>query len=334
MKVAQPRWSHASAVFGTVAWLALLLVPARGEVGIGTIERLFLLAPLVLVPLAFAMVWPGGAATPSRMERIVIAVQPFAAVLAAGSFLFPQGKLAAALAAPWTILCLVVGVCGLVRIVCGPRQIAALCFHAAFLMLPIGGIGFVQSRFGATPLDFHEPWVLLVAVHFHYAAFVAPIIVGALGNHLEERVLARAAFGCAATGVIIGSPLMASGFMFHLPWLRAVAAFILTLSLAIQAILTLLILPAIRPRFAQGLLALSAASVLVAMAYAILFTLGDCRDEVWVSIPQMARTHGILNAFGFSLCGLLGWNLAAQEQRHAQRFAAQRRPQTLLSRWE
>jgi hypothetical protein len=40
------RWRHASAGFGAVVWIALLAVPARGEVGLGAIERLFLLAPL------------------------------------------------------------------------------------------------------------------------------------------------------------------------------------------------------------------------------------------------------------------------------------------------
>jgi hypothetical protein len=38
-------------------------------------------------------------------------------------------------------------------------------------------------------------------------------------------------------------------------------------------------------------------------AYAIADYLGS---DVLI-IPQMARTHGILNAVGFCLCGLLGW---------------------------
>ena len=34
---------------------------------------------------------------------------------------------------------------------------------------------------------------------------------------------------------------------------------------------------------------------------------------VWVSIPQMARTHGVVNALGLSVCGLLGWRLTERE---------------------
>jgi hypothetical protein len=101
----------------------------------------------------------------------------------------------------------------------------------------------------------------------------------------------------------------------------------------VQAGLTLALLPGIRPRLAQVLLVISVASVIAATGCAILFTLGDARGEVWMSIPQMARTHGILNAFGFSLCGLLGWSLAARETVQVSRTVAQRRPQTLLGRW-
>ena len=72
------------------------------------------------------------------------------------------------------------------------------------------------------------------------------------------------------------------------------------------------------------------------MWLAVLYTLGDLRGEVWVSIPQMARTHGILNAFGFSLCGLLGWTLSEHlvERDNPRLHTFHRRPQTLLSRWE
>lgn len=42
-------------------------------------------------------------------------------------------------------------------------------------------------------------------------------------------------------------------------------------------------------------------------AYAIADYLGS--DAL--TIPQMARTHGILNAVGFCLAGLLGWLVEA-----------------------
>jgi hypothetical protein len=126
---------------------------------------------------------------------------------------------------------------------------------------------------------------------------------------------------------------MAAGFVFHVVWLRALAAFLLGGGLVLSSALTFMILRGMRPRIAQWLLAASALSIVATMWLAVIYTLGDYKGEVWISIPQMARTHGILNAFGFSLCGLSGWNLGAHTQQNRRAEHVHRRPQTLLSRW-
>lgn len=351
-------------VIGCCVWLAMLAVPAHGEVGLGVIERMFLLAPLVLVPLALPLLWPRSPSAATTLICGATHLQPGAAVLAALSFLFPCGCTAGMLAIPWTGWTWVVGTCGLIRLFQFRfNSIAETCFVAAMLMLPVGGIGFIQSRFGASPLGFHEPWVLLVAVHFHYAAFVAPILVGMIGRQLVpvrsssqpvkdcrsgfydgtavprekppwKTRLGRLGYVFVAMTVIAGSPLMAAGFVFHAPWARTLAALLLGAGMLGQSILTLSILPRLRPQPARLLLAVSALSIVAAMWLAILFTLGDLRGEVWISIPQMARTHGILNGFGFSLCGLIGWNLACRKEARETVGATTRRPQTLVSRWE
>jgi hypothetical protein len=252
-------------------------------------------------------------------------------VLVAVSFLIPPGTIAALLALPWMLLTLLVAVCGWMRVAHDKLSDAAhSCFNAALLLLPVGGIGLIQSRFGSTPLGFHEPWVLLVAVHFHYAAFLAPILVGALGQTRTPSP----AFTATATGIIAGSPLMAAGFVIHVPWLRAVAAFVLGASLVAYSLLVFQTLPSIRSGLAKAFLIASAGSIVIGMWFAIVFTLGDLTGRDWISIPQMARTHGFLNGFGFSLCGLIGWNLAGRKQDFRTVGGTTRRPQTLLSRWE
>jgi hypothetical protein len=37
------------------------------------------------------------------------------------------------------------------------------------------------------------------------------------------------------------------------------------------------------------------------------YAVADYAGSEVLTIPQMARTHGILNAVGFCLAGLLGW---------------------------
>jgi len=63
----------------------------------------------------------------------------------------------------------------------------------------------------------------------------------------------------------------------------------------------------------------------VAMVYAGVYALADFFGAVWVAIPQMARTHGVLQAMGFSVCGLLGWIVAGTKN--------EPRLQSLTRRW-
>jgi hypothetical protein len=69
------------------------------------------------------------------------------------------------------------------------------------------------------------------------------------------------------------------------------------------------VLPRVTHRGARVMLAISAASVVAAMVFAGIYALGKYNGRVWLDIPEMAAMHGVINAVGFSLCGLVGWNL-------------------------
>jgi hypothetical protein len=261
MHIRQPARIQGSAALGTAVWLLLLAVPGRSEVGLGSIERLFLLAPLVLGPKVLEL---AGSTDFSPRYRAARAFQPGAAILVAVSFMRPQEAAAAMLATPWLVVTVLAGLGGLDRLVPNnPCDRVEACYCAGLLMLPVGGIGLVQSRFGATPLGFHEPWVLLVAVHFHYVALLAPVLVGVCGSRIKNRMcfnhetdisfykhilqelfrtdcsilehlwdrmrsfdetpvsrfdtIRLKAYRSAAAAIIVGSPLMATGFLLHLP---------------------------------------------------------------------------------------------------------------------
>jgi hypothetical protein len=47
--------------------------------------------------------------------------------------------------------------------------------------------------------------------------------------------------------------------------------------------------------------------VFAGMVLAAVYALADFRGSDVLPIPQMARTHGVLNAVGFCMCALLGW---------------------------
>jgi hypothetical protein len=49
-------------------------------------------------------------------------------------------------------------------------------------------------------------------------------------------------------------------------------------------------------------------SVLLGMLLAATWAIGEYPLQPFVDIRQMAEFHGMLNALGFAVCGLLGWS--------------------------
>ena len=57
------------------------------------------------------------------------------------------------------------------------------------------------------------------------------------------------------------------------------------------------------------MLAISATSSIVTMLLAIGYAAGE-QVGLQITIPEMVLAHGVLNGFGFTLCGLLAWTMA------------------------
>ena len=303
-----------SAVLGGLVWLALAAFSIPNLHMWRLIEVVFLLAPLVLVPLGMKLI--------SRLDgedallRGAVLFQPVAALLTVLSFGFEQGLLACALSAPWALVCGLLSFSGLRRFWRkGFRPLDSAVLRSGLVLIAAGGMGLVQSRLGLTPLGFVEPLVLLVAVHYHFTAFVGPVFTAKLGQQLKVSHASRwmrGLFQAAAPCVVIGTPIVALGFIFWPP-LKVAGSVLLAFGLASVAALTMALLPALKGRVARALLALASACVLAAMALAMIFSIGEYRENLILSIPQMAWSHGLLNGLGFSLGGLLGWALVQRE---------------------
>lgn len=276
---------------------------------LGPIEILFLVATVAVVPLALRLV----ARTGDRAGWSLGGarwLQPGAAVAVVGSFLTRRGGTAAALAAPWLLLTLIVALHGFGRLRRDRRTAAELAIDAGCLMLPVGGGWLVLSRLGATPLGFEEPLILLTAVHFHYAAFGTLVLTGMAGRAAGEGRLVRA----TTAGAIVAPPLLAAGITLS-PGLDLLAATILVVSLSALAVLTLARIAPRLPAAPRVLLTLSAMSLLAGMALALAYAVGEFTGIGLISLGRMARIHGPLNGLGFVLAGLLGWTLVPRNPR-------------------
>lgn len=306
--------------FFFLLWCAIALAALTQHTWLGPIEVLFLLAPLVHVPLGLRVIRKIQAEF-SPFGRLAMRVLPIGAVAAALSFWPHTGLHAGFLAAGWFFVCLLLAAEGLMFFFRGGyRSAEIICISVGLAYLAVGGVWLVLSRSGATPMHFAEPIIMLTAVHFHFTGFALPVITAATGRALANRAprsTLAALFPYVAAG-IVGSPaILAGGFVFGYPLWKLLAALFLATICIVLAALLFSIIPRIEPRSAQILLCVSASSLIIGMVLAGAYVIGDFTQRYWLLIPRMARLHGTTNALGFALCGLAGWALANDETKQS-----------------
>jgi hypothetical protein len=303
-----------NAIIGAILWVALAGGSVLNFSSLAPIELLFLLAPLVIVPLGLELSMRLGHSVkdhpPPSYARWI---QLPAALGVVASFWLPQGAGAVILALPWFSFGCFLGFWGLMRLVRGGfRNMKLACAIVSFAYLPIGCAWLVASRYGLNPMGFQEPIVLLTAVHFHFAGFAAPLLTAATAETVERATAPiQKIFRIVATGVLAGPGLLAAGFVIG-PRLKLACALLVVLSDIGLAFFFLFAVRELRPRLAQALVTLSSASVLFSMVLAGIWAVGEFPFQPFVHLAEMARFHGTANALGFTLCGLLGWTISVR----------------------
>ena len=268
------------------------------------IVPLFLLAPLVLVPLGYRLL---DIATPgSRPPDLAIGLLIPAAGLLVISFWLPAGPIAGVLALPWlAVTGLTAAVAGL-RWIKDPARFRPDVRHAtdaAVAFLAVGAGFAFTDRLGAQPFGFSTTIILLTAVHFHFAGFVLPL-AGALAYRRRPTRWLEAAIGA----VVVGIPVTALGF-FGLPLANWVGAVLTATGGLGIGVATLVIARTLVGGGATIFAVIAGASLLISMPLAVIYATGTLTGAAWLGMDLMARIHGGLNAIGFALPAMLAWTL-------------------------
>lgn len=301
-------------VLGLALWLTLYV--ALEELGL--IEKLLLFAALGTVPLAMRAIYvTESAVKSSALYRLLFLWQLPAAALLALSFRYDPGTSCALLALPWILQTLFLAGLGLRKLLEGRFAFTEeMGIAAGLLYISVGGAWLFCHRLGMNPLGFADVIVLLTAVHFHYAGFAAPILAGFLGRLLHDNAstLEKRLYKATLMGTIASPALLAAGITFS-PFLEIISAAVYALSLILLAGLNFWTLRKgrILDRGAPLFLAVSSMSVVAAMILALLYAYSEFSGANLISIPEMARTHGLFNALGFVFCGLWAWSAARPE---------------------
>jgi len=312
----------------------MAVLARMGVARIGAIELLFLFAPLVIVPLGVELgrVLAGGGRTEGFARRL----QPLGAAAAVAAMWLPPGKTAGVVALGWLVFCGLLGggaVVGIfrragelwgestgespvpTRAVLTPgvptrslptRVMVDIVIAVGRLDLVVGGAWLMASRWGMRPMGIQEPIGLLTAVHFHFAGFATATIAAATLAFAERRGEAQPWLR-VAVGLVVGMPfVVAAGFVIS-PGLKMGAAILFSASVAGLAVAVRACGSRVEDRTARMLLQVAAGAVFAGMILAGTYAVADYAGSEVLTIPQMARTHGVLNAVGFCLLGLLGW---------------------------
>jgi YndJ-like protein len=269
------------ASFSLAGWLSL-------------VDQVVLIGIAVVLPLAL-----GG-----RYWWWVLAT---AAVLV--SFTVPAGW-AGVLAAPLLVVTLVVlgrrleaaGPLMFWRLGDGVEVIA--CGYAV-----VAAVSLAQSRTGGELFGIGEPIVELTAVHYMYAGTAALVLARAATTAATGswQRIARAAV--LLTGM--APPVVAAGFVTGAAVPQVGGAVLMSLGVFGTAVLHLREAAARPDRspLVRLLLAVSGLAVWAPMPLAVAWAASQHVGVPALSIPAMARTHGLAMALGFVVCGLLARRL-------------------------
>lgn len=300
-----------TAVVGATIWLAFLTSALLNVVRLSIFDLLFLLAPWVIVPLALSLVPAtrrnGFLQVCRRTIRLTLLP---AAALETVSFFLKVGRAAGALVFLYLLVAAALGLDALDRLVCiRLRSFQELCFAFGEGYAVVGALWLLASRMGLQPFGFHEPIVLLTAVHFHYAGLMAAILAGLASSSKNTPLSLRIALLCA----VVGPGLLGLAFLAG-PKLKLAAVGLMLIGEFGIAICTLRIGWSAPKSIGRHLLLAGSVCVIFGMALAGVWAMGEYPLHAFVNLEQMARYHGVLNSIGFGLCSLVGWTLLRRKQ--------------------
>ena len=153
---------------------------------------------------------------------------------------------------------------------------------------------------------------MLTAVHFHFAGF-ATAMIAATTLDLAEKRAEHAWLKYLVLSVAVLPMVVAAGFVIG-PVMKMIAAGLFSASVAAFAIFLRSYARNIENEVARLFLQVAAGAVFAGMVLSATYVVADFMGSDLLTIPQMARTHGILNAVGFCLFGFLGWLVEEREQ--------------------
>ncbi|HWO98069.1 MAG TPA: YndJ family protein [Bacillus sp. (in: firmicutes)] len=283
-------------VMGIIFYLFYLIID-RAQFYI--VEALVLLSVLVFVPLALMMIDKDrrdGSMLP--LAKFISLLYPYAALSAILAFLTDM----AVFAAFWFIYTGLITLFGVSRLLeRGWKPLEELSIDSGLMYLGLGGFWFFAYAADIQVMHFTKLTILLTAIHFHYSAFILPILAGFLGR----KSLNNRKWYAVMTLVMIVSPLTIAAGITYSRVIEFLAVLIYAAALYVYGFFVFRM--AFQKTAARILLSFSGAVLLITISFSFIYAYGRVQENVTLTISEMILVHGAANAFGVVLPALVGW---------------------------
>ncbi len=311
------HWSNyllsSNFILGAFLWTVINLLALTNLFYMDYIKQIFLLAPLIMVPMALtAFEFRNVKKWVKELWKQLLWWQGPAAWMVALSFFFSQGTLIAfLLVLPWLLWTGLLALLGLYRLRhLGFRMPAEWAINVSLVYIFFGALWLTASRLALQPMGFGDVIVLLTAMHFHFAGFSTAIILGIIGRILlqqKTKTLFHKLYPYLVFAVLMGMPLVAIGITIQglIEWINVC---IFASSLLVMAFFILKVcVPSALDLSIRMLWRISAYSVFVGMVLALVYAWGIWTKKPLLLIPDMVLTHGFINSMGFVGSALLAF---------------------------
>jgi len=285
-----------------------ILIFTLDDFQFGLVEKFLLFASFVIVPLVVLLLsYDEKDLQQSTIYAAIQLLQYPAALLALASIMASKTwglgstTMPGNLSLGWLLFTLLLCIYGLTIIRNRKGKIAEIAIGAGLVYFFIGGFWFALYQYQIDFFQASPATHALSSVHFHFSSAIVPTFIGVLG-----RVMTKKSWYPWVVAIdIVGPILIAVGIMFSKP-LEYIGVTLFACNIAVY---TTYLLAYLRKgslhRQSTIFLFLSCIAFYTIVALSISYPL--LRKMFSLTIHDFIPIYGSLHAFGFVLCGLIGW---------------------------
>ncbi|QWH41809.1 YndJ family protein [Bacillus mycoides] len=283
-------------LFGLVCYIIFLIYEWSN---INPVEAIILLSILLFIPMSFCIIDKETRnGTYLLFYKFVSFLYPIAAISAMLAFVTNHYFFALL----WFAYTGIVALFGISRLLeRGWKPLEEAAIDSAFIYLFLGGFWFFASVAKFPIMHFSSDIVLLTAAHFHYSAFLLPLSAGLLGRKREQG----SKLYDAIMFIIVISPMTVAIGITYSRVFEFFAVFIYLCAIYGYGVYVW------RTKFnaisAKILLTLSSSTLMVTIMFSLIYSYGNFKQAMTITIAQMVWIHGVVNGIGVSLPAFVGW---------------------------